>query len=58
MPAPAAYGEMVARVTKDWDVELMFEPGRVIAGTASPRRNRDARHRAQAASGRSSPHRR
>lgn len=34
MPAPAAYGEMVARVTKDWDVELMFEPGRVIAGNA------------------------
>lgn len=25
---------MVARVTKDWDVELMFEPGRVIAGNA------------------------
>jgi len=23
---------MVARVTKDWDVTLMFEPGRVIAG--------------------------
>src|SRR5690606_13250205 len=25
---------MVARVTKDWDVTLMFEPGRVIAGNA------------------------
>jgi diaminopimelate decarboxylase len=25
---------MVARVTKGWDVELMFEPGRVIAGNA------------------------
>ncbi len=35
-PAPdlAAYGAMVERVTKDWDVELMFEPGRVIAGNA------------------------
>ncbi|WP_342658090.1 diaminopimelate decarboxylase [Sphingomonas sp. NY01] len=34
MPEPAAYGAMVARVTQDWDVELMFEPGRVIAGNA------------------------
>jgi diaminopimelate decarboxylase len=25
---------MVERVTRDWDVELMFEPGRVIAGNA------------------------
>ena len=25
---------MVARVTADWDVTLMFEPGRVIAGNA------------------------
>ena len=33
-PSPADYGAMVARVTKDWDVELMFEPGRVIAGNA------------------------
>ena len=32
--SPATYGEMVARVTRDWDVELMFEPGRVIAGNA------------------------
>lgn len=31
-PSMAAYGAMVARVTKDWDVTLMFEPGRVIAG--------------------------
>ena len=31
---PADLGAMVARVTKDWDVELMFEPGRVIAGNA------------------------
>jgi len=34
MPSPADYGAMVARVTADWDVELMFEPGRVIAGNA------------------------
>ncbi|PKP86284.1 MAG: diaminopimelate decarboxylase [Alphaproteobacteria bacterium HGW-Alphaproteobacteria-17] len=31
-PSMADYGAMVARVTKDWDVTLMFEPGRVIAG--------------------------
>lgn len=34
MPTPADFGAMVARVTKGWDVELMFEPGRVIAGNA------------------------
>jgi len=34
LPSPAEYGEMVARVTNGWDVELMFEPGRVIAGNA------------------------
>lgn len=34
MPSPADYGAMVARVTKGWDVTLMFEPGRVIAGNA------------------------
>jgi diaminopimelate decarboxylase len=33
-PEPAEYGAMVARVTKDWNVQLMFEPGRVIAGNA------------------------
>ncbi len=33
-PSPAEYGAMVARVTKGWDVTLMFEPGRVIAGNA------------------------
>lgn len=33
-PTPAAFGEMVARVTKDWHVELMFEPGRVITADA------------------------
>ncbi len=33
-PSPAAYGAMVARVTADWDVRLLFEPGRVIVGNA------------------------
>lgn len=33
-PTPADYGAMVARVTKDWGVRLMFEPGRVIVGNA------------------------
>ena len=33
-PSPADYGDMVARVTKNWGVQLMFEPGRVIAGNA------------------------
>ena len=33
-PTPAELGAMVARVTRDWDVTLMFEPGRVIAGNA------------------------
>jgi diaminopimelate decarboxylase len=33
-PSPAEYGEMVARVTRGWNVRLMFEPGRVIAGNA------------------------
>jgi len=33
-PWPTDLGDMVARVTKGWDVELMFEPGRVIAGNA------------------------
>ena len=31
-PTPQEYAAMVARVTADWDVTLMFEPGRVIAG--------------------------
>lgn len=33
-PTPEAYAQMVARVTSDWDVTLMFEPGRVICGNA------------------------
>lgn len=34
MPSPAEYGAMVARATRGWNVTLMFEPGRVIAGNA------------------------
>jgi diaminopimelate decarboxylase len=33
-PSPADYGAMVARVTRDWDVRLIFEPGRLIVGEA------------------------
>lgn len=33
-PEPADYGAMVVRVTQGWNVRLMFEPGRVIAGNA------------------------
>jgi diaminopimelate decarboxylase len=33
-PSPAEYGDMVARVTHDWKVRLMFEPGRLIVGNA------------------------
>ena len=33
-PHPDDYGAMVERVTKGWNVRLMFEPGRVIAGNA------------------------
>ncbi len=33
-PSPADFGAMVARVTRDWQVRLMFEPGRVICGNA------------------------
>ncbi|MDZ7894668.1 MAG: diaminopimelate decarboxylase [Sphingobium sp.] len=33
-PSPQEYGAMVARATAGWDVELMFEPGRVISANA------------------------
>lgn len=33
-PSPAAYGAMVARITRGWDVRLTFEPGRLIVGNA------------------------
>ena len=34
LPTPAELGAMVTRVTRGWDVQLQFEPGRVIAGNA------------------------
>ncbi|MFM5917673.1 MAG: diaminopimelate decarboxylase [Novosphingobium sp.] len=33
-PTPEEYGAMVGRVTRDWGVRLMFEPGRAICGNA------------------------
>lgn len=33
-PTPAEYGSMVKRVTRDWDIRLAFEPGRLISGNA------------------------
>ena len=33
-PSPADYGAMVRRVTSDWGVRLVFEPGRLIVGNA------------------------
>ena len=34
LPGPAEYGAMVAEVTRGWDAEIQFEPGRVITGNA------------------------
>lgn len=33
-PGPAEYGQMVKRITRDWHVRLVFEPGRLIVGNA------------------------
>ena len=33
-PDPEAYGAMVKEVTRDWDVRLIFEPGRLLVGNA------------------------
>jgi diaminopimelate decarboxylase len=33
-PTPQQYGEMVARITRDWDVRLVFEPGRLLVASA------------------------
>ena len=33
-PSPAEWGAMIARVTRDWNVKLMLEPGRLIAANA------------------------
>jgi diaminopimelate decarboxylase len=33
-PGPEEYGAMVARITADWGVRLLFEPGRLIVANA------------------------
>ena len=33
-PLPNAYGALVSRLTREMDVDLIFEPGRMIAGNA------------------------
>jgi diaminopimelate decarboxylase len=33
-PLPEAYGAMVEGIVKDWDVRLIFEPGRMITASA------------------------
>ncbi|HYC94400.1 MAG TPA: diaminopimelate decarboxylase, partial [Sphingomicrobium sp.] len=33
-PSPEEYGAMISRVTGDWNVGLIFEPGRLIVGEA------------------------
>ena len=33
-PSPAEYAAMVSRVTGNWGVTLMFEPGRIISGNS------------------------
>ena len=33
-PLPEAYGTMAAGIVKDWDVRLIFEPGRMIVANA------------------------
>ncbi len=33
-PLPEAYGAMVTPIVKDWDVRLIFEPGRMIVANA------------------------
>lgn len=33
-PTAADYGSMIKRVTRDWNVRLVFEPGRLIVGNA------------------------
>lgn len=34
MPSLAEYASMVSRVTRDWNVSVTFEPGRIITGLA------------------------
>jgi diaminopimelate decarboxylase len=33
-PSPSDYGAMVRRITSDWNVRLVFEPGRLLVGNA------------------------
>ena len=33
-PGPQEYGEMVRRITRGWNVRLVFEPGRLLVGNA------------------------
>ena len=33
-PSPEAYGEMVRAITAEWDLRLIFEPGRLIVANA------------------------
>jgi diaminopimelate decarboxylase len=33
-PSPADYGGMIRRITRNWNVRLVFEPGRLIVGNA------------------------
>ena len=33
-PGPTEYGEMVRRITREWNVRLVFEPGRLLVGNA------------------------
>jgi diaminopimelate decarboxylase len=33
-PSPMDYGAMVKRVTREWNIRLAFEPGRLISGNA------------------------
>jgi diaminopimelate decarboxylase len=33
-PGPAEYGRMVRRITREWNVRLVFEPGRLLVGNA------------------------
>jgi diaminopimelate decarboxylase len=33
-PSPAEFGAMVRRITRGWNVRLVFEPGRLIVGNA------------------------
>ena len=48
-PSPGDYGTMVKRITCDWDVRLVFEPGRLIVGNAGVLLSRVIRLKAGAA---------